>query len=220
MVCNARPLNAHRATVGSWWVAVYTVETKVGQVHLKVSKSISGHHNLMLSKQFQKPANSVSPKLPCLIVPSCGVSSPVVAGLKALQSRRWREIEETQPATDRRLFPGPLSFVCTLRALRYRPLGSRTYSSLSRENLSNKLWPSSSRVAGAAILPYARWFTEICGWGYVWRHVRAWASTRGESRFLCWDFRTGNFSEEFSWRMLSKIGLSSSKLLKRPSLTH
>lgn len=180
-------MHIEHSTVGSWWVAVDTLETNVGQVHLKVSKSISGHHNLMLSKQFQKPANSVSFKLPCLFVPSCGVSSPVVAGLKALQSRRWREIENTQPARDRRLFPGALSFVYTLRALRYRPLGSRTYSSLSRENLSNKLWPSSSRVAGAAILPYARWFTEICGWGYVWRHMRAWASTRDQSRvFMLW----------------------------------
>lgn len=100
---------------------------------------------------------------------------------KALQSR---QIEATQPARERRRFLQVLFSVRSRRALRYRSLGSRTYSSLSRENLSSKLWPSSSCVAGAAILPYARWFTEICGWGDVWRHVRAWASVWGqEQRF-------------------------------------
>lgn len=131
---------------------------------------------------FPKPEYWVSFKLPCPLVPSCGVSSPVVPGLKALQSRRWREIGETPPARDRRLSLQALPSVYSRRALPYRPLCPRTYSSLSRENLSNKLWPSSSCVAGAAILPYARWFTEICGWGDVWRHVRAWASTWDQTR--------------------------------------
>lgn len=136
----------------------------------------------MLGKwSFQSHSFSVSFKLPCPLFPSCGVSSPVVPGLKALQSRRWREIEETQSARDRRVFLQVLSSADSRRALRYQHPGSRTYSSLSRENLSNKLWTSSSCVAGAAILPYARWFTEICRWGDVWRHVRAWASS--------WDHR-------------------------------
>lgn len=176
-------MHIEHSTVGSWWVCCLHVGNKRRSSALKSLKKHLWSTQFNASQVvFPKPENSVCFKLPCPIFPSCGVSSPVVPGLKALQSRRWREIEETQPARDRRLFPRALSFVYTLRALRYGPLGSRTYSSLSRENLSNKLWPCSSSVAGAAILPYARWFTEICGWGDVWRHVRAWASTRDRSK--------------------------------------
>lgn len=161
---------------------------KVGQVHFKSPQKHRRQRHLNASKRvlFRGGGeNSVSFKLPRPLFPSCGVSSPVVPGLKALQSRRWSEIEEPPPAADRRLSPRALPLVHTRRALGYRAPRPRTHSSLSRENLSNKLWPSGTGFAGAAILPYARWFTEICGWGDVWRHVRAWASTEGpELRFF------------------------------------
>lgn len=133
----------------------------------------------MLQALFPRLRDSVCFKLPCPLFPCRGVSFPVVPGLKALQSKRRSEIGETAPARYRRLLLQVPSSAYSRRALRWRTLGPRTYSSLSRENLSNKLGPSGSCVAGAAILPYARWFTEVCGWGDVRRH-RAWARTRAQ----------------------------------------
>lgn len=91
-------------------------------------------------------------KLPRPLSSPWGAPFPVVPALKALQSRRRREREESPPATEPRPARLPLSSVYSRRALRCRTLGPRTYSLLSRENVSNKLWPSSSCVAGAAIL--------------------------------------------------------------------
>lgn len=111
-------------------------------------------------------------------LPSCGVSS--------LQYPDWRQFNQggeaksvnpQRPPTDdspRRNFPSyaPSKFFVGERSVRVFT------HRFSRENRSNKLWPSGGGVAAAAILPYARWFTEICGWGDVWRHMRAWASRR------------------------------------------
>lgn len=155
---------------GSLW----TRADKWPQNKKKQEKKVSETH--LRTPHFEEsPACAVRfSKLPRPFFP---VSSHVVPGPKALQSRRRGELEGAQPARGRRLVAEVLPCVHIRRALCCLPIGSRTYSSLWREILSSKLCPGSSCVAGAAILPYARWSTQICGWSDAWRHVRAWAST-------------------------------------------
>lgn len=148
-------------------LAVHNPVENRGRERLKASKFITGH-----------PISGsvvVSPRQRKRLVENFRVHSPRRAELLLLRypdqrhsspggGESWRTRRLPQPDdASRKCF---LSYVAA-PSFFSDPSTRRLIHRFPREKL--QLWPSSAAaaVAGAAILPDARWFTEICGWGHV-----------------------------------------------------